>query len=45
MEEMRTRTTLIGAILVRRGDVDAMLCGTRIGAAQDSTAARRHHPI
>ena len=28
MEEMRSRTTLIGAILVRRGDGDAMLCGT-----------------
>jgi malate dehydrogenase (oxaloacetate-decarboxylating)(NADP+) len=28
MEEMRSRTTLIGAILVRRGDADAMLCGT-----------------
>jgi malate dehydrogenase (oxaloacetate-decarboxylating)(NADP+) len=28
MEEMRNRTTLIGAILVRRGDGDAMLCGT-----------------
>jgi malate dehydrogenase (oxaloacetate-decarboxylating)(NADP+) len=28
MEEMRTRTTLIGAIMVRRGDADAMLCGT-----------------
>ena len=27
-EEMRTRPTLIGAMLVRRGDVDAMLCGT-----------------
>ncbi|HEU0202325.1 MAG TPA: NADP-dependent malic enzyme [Burkholderiaceae bacterium] len=27
-EEMRSRTTLIGAILVRRGDADAMLCGT-----------------
>src|SRR5574338_260097 len=26
--EMRTRTTLIGAMLVRRGDADAMLCGT-----------------
>jgi malate dehydrogenase (oxaloacetate-decarboxylating)(NADP+) len=25
---MRSRTTLIGAILVRRGDGDAMLCGT-----------------
>ena len=28
MEEMRSRTTLIGAVLVRRGDGDAMLCGT-----------------
>jgi malate dehydrogenase (oxaloacetate-decarboxylating)(NADP+) len=28
MEEMRSRTTLIGAVLVRRGDADAMLCGT-----------------
>ncbi|MFT3906087.1 MAG: NADP-dependent malic enzyme [Steroidobacteraceae bacterium] len=28
MEEMRTRPTLIGATLVRRGDADAMLCGT-----------------
>jgi len=28
LEEMRTRPTLIGAMLVRRGDVDAMLCGT-----------------
>jgi malate dehydrogenase (oxaloacetate-decarboxylating)(NADP+) len=28
MEEMRSRTTLIGAMLVRRGDADAMLCGT-----------------
>jgi len=27
-EEMRIRPTLIGAILVRRGDGDAMLCGT-----------------
>jgi malate dehydrogenase (oxaloacetate-decarboxylating)(NADP+) len=27
-EQMRTRPTLIGAILLRRGDVDAMLCGT-----------------
>jgi malate dehydrogenase (oxaloacetate-decarboxylating)(NADP+) len=27
-EEMRIRTTLIGAILLRRGDADAMLCGT-----------------
>jgi malate dehydrogenase (oxaloacetate-decarboxylating)(NADP+) len=25
---VRTRTTLIGAMLVRRGDADAMLCGT-----------------
>jgi malate dehydrogenase (oxaloacetate-decarboxylating)(NADP+) len=29
--EVRTRTTLIGAMLVRRGDADAMLCGT-VGA-------------
>jgi malate dehydrogenase (oxaloacetate-decarboxylating)(NADP+) len=28
MEEMRSRTTLIGTILVRRGVADAMLCGT-----------------
>jgi len=28
MEEMRSRPTLIGTILVRRGDADAMLCGT-----------------
>ncbi|MCC7462003.1 MAG: NADP-dependent malic enzyme [Gammaproteobacteria bacterium] len=34
MEEMRSRTTLIGAILVRRGDADAMLCGT-VGSNQD----------
>jgi malate dehydrogenase (oxaloacetate-decarboxylating)(NADP+) len=27
-EEMRSRSTLIGAMLVRRGDADAMLCGT-----------------
>jgi malate dehydrogenase (oxaloacetate-decarboxylating)(NADP+) len=26
-EAMRTRPTLIGAVLLRRGDVDAMLCG------------------
>jgi malate dehydrogenase (oxaloacetate-decarboxylating)(NADP+) len=26
--EMRTRSTLVGAILVHRGDTDAMLCGT-----------------
>ena len=26
--EIRTRTTLIGAMLVRAGDADAMLCGT-----------------
>jgi malate dehydrogenase (oxaloacetate-decarboxylating)(NADP+) len=26
--EIRTRTTLIGAMLVRKGDADAMLCGT-----------------
>jgi malate dehydrogenase (oxaloacetate-decarboxylating)(NADP+) len=29
LEEMRSRPTLIGAMLVRRGDADAMLCGTR----------------
>ena len=28
MEEMRNRTSLIGAVLVRRGDANAMLCGT-----------------
>ena len=28
MEEMRTRSTLVAAMLVRRGDADAMLCGT-----------------
>jgi malate dehydrogenase (oxaloacetate-decarboxylating)(NADP+) len=27
-EEMRSRTTLIGAMLVHRGDADALLCGT-----------------
>jgi malate dehydrogenase (oxaloacetate-decarboxylating)(NADP+) len=27
-EAMRTRTTVIAAMLLRRGDVDAMLCGT-----------------
>ena len=27
-EEVRSRPTLIGAMLVRRGDADAMLCGT-----------------
>lgn len=27
-DEMRNRTTLIGAMLVRRGEADAMLCGT-----------------
>ncbi|HTN48813.1 MAG TPA: NADP-dependent malic enzyme [Burkholderiaceae bacterium] len=32
--EIRTRTTLIGAMLVRRGDADAMLCGT-VGAYRD----------
>src|SRR5204863_3870830 len=26
--EVRTRPTLIGAMLIRRGDVDSMLCGT-----------------
>jgi malate dehydrogenase (oxaloacetate-decarboxylating)(NADP+) len=28
MEQMRSRSTLIGTMLVHRGDVDAMLCGT-----------------
>jgi len=32
--ELRTRTTLIGAMLVRQGDADAMLCGT-VGAYND----------
>jgi malate dehydrogenase (oxaloacetate-decarboxylating)(NADP+) len=32
--EIRTRTTLIGAMLVRKGDADAMLCGT-VGSYQD----------
>ena len=32
--EVRTRTTLIGAMLVHRGDADAMLCGT-VGAYAD----------
>jgi malate dehydrogenase (oxaloacetate-decarboxylating)(NADP+) len=32
--EIRTRTTLIGAMLVRKGDADAMLCGT-VGAYSD----------
>jgi malate dehydrogenase (oxaloacetate-decarboxylating)(NADP+) len=27
-QSMRTRTTLLAAMLLRRGDVDAMLCGT-----------------
>jgi malate dehydrogenase (oxaloacetate-decarboxylating)(NADP+) len=31
--EVRTRTTLIGAVLVRKGDADAMLCGTVGGYA------------
>ena len=29
MDEMRSRPTLVGAMMVRRGDADAMLCGTR----------------
>jgi malate dehydrogenase (oxaloacetate-decarboxylating)(NADP+) len=33
-EAMRTRPTLIGAILLRRGDVDAMLCGVTGGYAE-----------
>jgi malate dehydrogenase (oxaloacetate-decarboxylating)(NADP+) len=33
-EEMRTRSTLVAAILLRLGDADAMLCGT-LGAYSD----------
>jgi malate dehydrogenase (oxaloacetate-decarboxylating)(NADP+) len=29
MDEMRSRPTLVSAMMVRRGDADAMLCGTR----------------
>jgi malate dehydrogenase (oxaloacetate-decarboxylating)(NADP+) len=29
MDDMRSRTALIAAMLLRRGDADAMLCGTR----------------
>ena len=29
MEDMRSRPTVVGAMLVRRGEADAMLCGTR----------------
>ncbi len=29
MEAMRSRPTVVGAMLLRRGEVDAMLCGTR----------------
>jgi malate dehydrogenase (oxaloacetate-decarboxylating)(NADP+) len=29
MEDMRSRPTVVSAMLVRRGDADAMLCGTR----------------
>jgi malate dehydrogenase (oxaloacetate-decarboxylating)(NADP+) len=29
LEEMRSRPSLLGAMLVRRGDADAMLCGTQ----------------
>jgi malate dehydrogenase (oxaloacetate-decarboxylating)(NADP+) len=32
--EIRTRTTLIGTMLIRKGDADAMLCGT-VGAYAD----------
>jgi malate dehydrogenase (oxaloacetate-decarboxylating)(NADP+) len=28
-DELRSRSTLVGAMLLRRGDADAMLCGTR----------------
>ena len=33
-QEMRTRPSLIAAMLVRRGDADAMLCGTSGGYAE-----------
>jgi malate dehydrogenase (oxaloacetate-decarboxylating)(NADP+) len=29
MEELRSRPTLVAAMLLHRGDADAMLCGTR----------------
>jgi malate dehydrogenase (oxaloacetate-decarboxylating)(NADP+) len=29
MEDLRSRPTVVGAMLVHRGDADAMLCGTR----------------
>jgi len=29
MDRMRSQPTIVGAMLVRRGDADAMLCGTR----------------
>ncbi len=40
-EEMRIRTTLIGAILLRRGDGDALLCGTSGAYADHLKYVRR----
>jgi len=34
-EEMRSRPTLVGAMLVHRGDADAMLCGVGAGTYSD----------
>ena len=45
MEDMRSRPTLIGAMLVRRGDADAMLCGTsgsRPGSPEVHPQCHRH---
>jgi malate dehydrogenase (oxaloacetate-decarboxylating)(NADP+) len=40
-EEMRSRPTLIAAMLVRRGDADAMLCGTQGNYADHLRYVRR----
>ena len=42
-EAMRSRASLIAAMLLRRGDVDAMLCGTRGHLRGTSQASARHH--
>ena len=48
--EMRSRSTLLGAMLVRQGKADAMLCGTgryrgppRVRGRRDRPARRRRH--
>jgi malate dehydrogenase (oxaloacetate-decarboxylating)(NADP+) len=41
MEDMRSRPTAIGAMLVRRGDADAMLCGTLGDYAEHLKYVRR----